>query len=595
MLDSQTDEIKAKLSVEEVLSGYMQMQRAGRNFKAKCPFHNEKTPSFMISPERQSWHCFGCNEGGDIFSFIMKIEGLEFYEALKLLAERAGVQIKNQNPAQDGKKRNIFEIVEMSRKFFEECLKIKNGKIALQYLQDRGLTSDIIEKFQLGYAPDSWDLLSNFLKKKGFSEIDIAATGMTVKKDRGGYYDRFRNRIMFPINNIGGQTIGFSSRVMPGGDESQAKYINTPETLIYNKGRVLYGLDKAKTEIRQKDLCIMVEGNMDVIASFQAGVENVVATSGTALTEEQIRIIKRYTKNIAFSFDMDSAGIKAANRGIEMALAEDVSVSIITVPEGKDPADCVKNNPKLWEEAVRNPKLIMEFYFDSVFAKYDVENIEGKKKIADELLRIIGKMSNSIDRGVYRGMLSDKLGLDEDIIFEYENKIKREKAGFSNNREFDRDKVTSSRENQLQERILGFIILYPQYFQELFFDLEDYISHEKISKIYKLIRNLYLEENKLNDAILAELNRDISLQGKVEEQNGSLTHLWNVVALAVEEKIDEIADIHKEAKTCVINLKKIKLKEKLKELEVKMKDGATQEDIEKFDKLYKELNSIDIE
>ena len=597
MLNSQVDEIKSKLSVEEVISSYLQIQKAGRNFKAKCPFHNEKTPSFIISPERQTWHCFGCNEGGDIFTFIMKIEGLEFYDSLKLLAQRAGVQIKDYNSANDSKKKKIFEIVEISRIFFQECLKIKNGKVASEYLQDRGISESMIENFQLGYAPDSWDLLSNFLKNKGYNEIEIAATGMTVKKDRGGYYDRFRNRIMFPINNIGGQTIGFSSRVMPGSDESQAKYINTPETLIYNKSRVLYGLDKAKSEIRQKDLCIMVEGNMDVIASFQAKVENVVATSGTALTEEQIRIIKRYTKNIAFSFDMDSAGIKAANRGIEMALSEDMNVSVITIPEGKDPADCVKNSPGLWEKAVQNPKLIMEFYFESTFSKYDSSSVDGKRKIAAELLAIIGKISNDIDRGFYRNMLSDKLGLDEKIIFEYENKIKREESGFiSRNSADDVQGIkTITREDKLQERILGFIVLYPQYFQNLFLDLDSFLSNNKINEIYNLIRDLYLKEKKLNDGILAEVKEEISSQENIENQHESLSYVWNVAALAVEEKIDEISDVSKEAKTCVINLKKIKLKKELKELEMKMKNEASQENIEKFDKLYKDLSNLDIE
>ena len=597
MLNSQVDEIKSKLSVEEVISGYLQIQKAGRNFKARCPFHNEKTPSFIISPERQTWHCFGCNEGGDIFTFIMKIEGLEFYDALKLLAQRAGVQIKDYNSTNESKKKKIFEIVEISRKFYQECLKIKNGKVALGYLQDRGISGSMIENFQLGYAPDSWDLLSKFLRNKGYNEIEIAATGMTVKKDRGGYYDRFRNRIMFPINNIGGQTIGFSSRVMPGADESFAKYINTPETLIYNKSRVLYGLDKAKSEIRQKDLCIMVEGNMDVIASFQAKVENVVATSGTALTEEQIRIIKRYTKNIAFSFDMDSAGIKAANRGIEMALSEDMNVSVITIPEGKDPADCVKNSPGLWEKAVQNPKLIMEFYFESTFSKYDSSSVDGKRKIAAELLAIIGKISNDIDRGFYRNMLSDKLGLDEKIIFEYENKIKREESGFiSRNSADDVQGIkTITREDKLQERILGFIVLYPQYFQNLFLDLDSFLSNNKINEIYNLIRDLYLKEKKLNDGILAEVKEEISSREDIENQHESLSYVWNVAALAVEEKIDEISDVSKEAKTCVINLKKIKLKKELKELEMKMKNEASQENIEKFDKLYKDLSNLDIE
>ena len=420
MFDSQTDEIKSKLSVEEVISGYLQLQKAGRNMKANCPFHNEKSPSFMVSPERQMWHCFGCGEGGDIFTFVMKIEGLEFRDALKLLAEKAGVELKSSGykSGDSGRKKRILEIVEISRKFYEECLKIKTGKKAFQYLSERGLSKNTIEKFQLGYAPDSWDLLSKFLKKKGYQENEIFSAGMTVKKDSGGYYDRFRGRIMFPINNVSEQTVGFSSRVMPGEDESQAKYINTPETVLYNKSQILYGLDKAKLAIRKNDLAILVEGNMDVIASFQAEVENVVAASGTALTNEQIRIIKRYTDNVAFSFDLDSAGIKAANRGIEIALAEGMNVQVITVPEGKDPADCVKSNPALWKKTVKNPKPIMEFYFDSVFTKYDATKIEDKKKIAAELLNIISKISNKIEQSHYLQMLAEKLKVDEKVLVE---------------------------------------------------------------------------------------------------------------------------------------------------------------------------------
>ncbi|MDF1498057.1 MAG: DNA primase [Patescibacteria group bacterium] len=600
MLNSQVDEIKSRLSVEEVLSGYLQTQRAGRNLKANCPFHNEKTPSFMISPERQIWHCFGCGEGGDIFTFVMKMEGLEFPEALKLLGEKAGVEIKKSKYENTGKKTKIFEIIDLSRKFYQECLKIKKGKIAHEYLIKRGLTNDIIEKFQIGYAPDSWDILSSFLKKKGYKEEDIFSSGMTVKKDKGGYYDRFRGRIMFPIENISGQTIGFSSRVMPGADENSAKYINNPETIIYNKGRVLYGLDKAKISIRKNDLCVMVEGNMDVIASFQAGVENVVATSGTALTSDQIKIIKRYTDNIAFSFDMDSAGIRAAQRGIEIALSEGMNVGVITIAEGKDPADCVKSNPELWVDSVKNQKPIMDFYFETAFSKYDKDSVEGKKKIAEELLEIIVKMSNDIDRGVYRNMLSNKLGVDEKFIFEYENKIKRKKSGFNNQiaqSDFQKAEVVN-RTDQLQERILGLIILYPHFFGELFLDLENCFSNDRINQIYTLIRNLYLKENKLNDEILSNLKSEISINRDVDSQHKSLSYIWDTATLAIESEIDEIGNVHKEAKICISNLRKIILKEKLIQLESDIKkrgNNASQDDIENHARYIKEINDLDSE
>ena len=599
MLNSQTDEIKSRLSVEEVISGYLQIQKAGRNWKAKCPFHNEKTPSFMVSPERQMWYCFGCNEGGDIFTFVMKMEGLEFRDALKLLADKAGVLLENQNYDNRGGKSKALEILDVSRKFYEECLKIKTGKKAFEYLLKRGLSKNIIEKFQLGYAPDSWDLLSKFLKKKGYKESDIFSSGMTVKKDKGGYYDRFRGRIMFPINNISGQTTGFSSRVMLGTDESQAKYINTPETVIYSKSRVLYGLDKSKAEIRKKDLCIMVEGNMDVIASFQAGVENVVATSGTALTADQIRIIKRYTDNISFSFDMDSAGIKAAGRGIELALQEGINVSIITIPEGKDPADCVKSNPELWTDSAKNPRPVMEFYFDSIFSKYDANEVEGKKKIAEELLNIIQKIKNPINRSYYRKKIETTLGIDEKSIFEYEIAIKQNQSSFrdrtgENNLE---KKETAIKEDQLQRRILGFIILYPHFFLDLFLDLDNFLLDDKIKKIYKMIKNLYTKENKLNDKILVKFKKEILIKEVNESKKDSLLYLWDISALSIESEIDRIDDVRKEVESCIVNLKKIALEKELEKITLKIKNGGdnvSKEDMQMHKKYTNELNNLDI-
>ena len=603
MLHSPVDEIKSKLGIEEVVSSYLQLQRAGRNFKAKCPFHNEKTPSFMVNPERQIWHCFGCDEGGDIFTFVMKIEGLEFRDALKLLAERAGVKLDNVNYRDSGKKSRLFEIAEVSRKFYEECVKIKTGKKAYEYLRDRGLSKDIIERFQLGYAPNSWDLLSKFLKKKGYKEDEIFAAGMTVRKDRGGYYDRFRGRIMFPINNISGQTVGFSSRVMPGEDESHAKYINTPETIIYNKSGILYGLDKAKVPIRENDLCVLVEGNMDVIASFQAEVENAVAVSGTALTSEQLRIIKRYTNNIAFSFDLDSAGVKAANRGIELALREGINVSVIMVPEGKDPADCVKSDPELWKNAVKNPKQVMEFYFESVFAKYSASEIEGKKKIAEELLETISKISNKIEQAHYLQILSEKLDIDEKVLVESLRDMKKDQRDFQNRNEENTEKrKVQDRELRLQENLLGFIINCPRLFEENFSGVENLFFDDKLKKIYCLIKDMYLKDNKLDEKLLNKLKETLSSREElnIDEQN-ELFYLWNKTSLKVETEMEESgSDIYKEASLCLINLKKIKLQNELKKLEKDIKTADKENDLEsqkllmeEFNKRMKELGELE--
>lgn len=585
MPDSQVEEIKSKLNIEDVVSSYMQLQRAGRNLKACCPFHNEKTPSFMVNPERQIWHCFGCGEGGDIFTFVMKIEGLEFKDALKLLAERAGVKLKNVSYKDSGKKGKLMDVIEMSKRFYQECMNIKEGRKAFEYLVNRGLEKETIERFQLGYAPDSWDLLSKFLKNKGFNEKEIFDAGMMVKNERGRLYDRFRGRIMFPVNNIVGQTVGFSSRVMPGRDESQAKYINTPETLVYNKSKILYGLDKTKVMIKAKDLCVMVEGNMDVIASFQAGVENVVATSGTALTIDQLKIIKRYTNNISFSFDMDSAGIKASGRGIELALKEDMNVSVIQVPEGKDPADCAKSNPDLWRKTAEEPKQVMDFYFDSVFAKYDVGKVDHKKKIAQELLNIIAKISNKIEQTHYLQILSEKLDIDEKIFTDLVGNIEKRRMNseMKTKRAENATKqlTEEDREKQLQERLLGFIIVYPSLFGKAFVDIEEFFSDENFGNIYFLIKELYKKESELNSKNILQLKNKISASDEgAQGQLKNLALLWDVAAFKIESAPDELPNIYEEAMKCLMNLKKIKLK---KELEKLKKDIETAERRKDFD------------
>jgi len=613
MSESKIDEIKYKLSVEEVISEYLQLQKAGRNLKANCPFHNEKTPSFIVSPERQIWHCFGCGEGGDIFSFVMKIEGLEFVGALKILAEKAGVTLKNENFRSNSKKDILLEIIDISKKFYQECLKTKKGREAYEYLTRRGLKEDTITEFQLGYAPDSWDLLSKFLKTKKYKDDEIFLAGMTVKRESGVRYDRFRDRIMFPINNISGKTIGFSARIMPNRDENQAKYINTPETALYNKGRILYGIDKSKVHIRKKDLCIMMEGNMDVIASFQVGVKNVAAASGTSLTSEQIRIIKRYTNNIAFSFDADSAGIKAANRGIDMALEGGMNVNIIQIPKGKDPADCVKSNPDLWIKSAENPKQVMKFYFDSAFSEYDPNKVEDKKRIASELLNIIRKISNKIEQSHYLQALSEKLNVDERVLAEILNEIKIKKTtlkGTSSDKEDNKytlKKNSANREKQLQKRLIGFISACPIAFTEISSDcdLEELLSDKKLKKIFCLIKDFYLKKNKLELENQQEIRNLFACHDDLlKNEENKLLPVFDAITLEIENESEKMFDVEqawKETKTCIDSLKKIKLQKDLKNLERDIKTAGKENDYEsqkllmkEFNKCIDELNKIDV-
>ena len=334
-----SEEIKSRLDILDLLSEYVQPTPAGVNFKAICPFHNEKTPSLLISKSKQVWHCFGCGEGGDVFSFIMKYEGVDFVEALRILAQKTGVALKRQDPKLRNESTTLIEICELSAKYFAYVLnKSSLAKEAREYIfEKRGLTAETVDQFKIGFAPDvkgSSKDLNNFLIKNGFTQNDVIKAGMALKSKRGfGYFDRFRNRVMFSLFDIHGRVVGFTSRILPGHDDGMRKYVNTPQTPIYNKSEIVFGLNFAKEAMRKNNLAIVVEGNMDVIALHQIGATNAVASSGTALTDQQIERIARYTTHIAFAFDMDAAGERATERAIDSALARGMNVKIIRIPE----------------------------------------------------------------------------------------------------------------------------------------------------------------------------------------------------------------------------------------------------------------------
>ncbi len=425
-MTSPVEEIKARLDIVDFLGTYAQLKRAGANFKANCPFHNEKTPSFMVSRAKQLWYCFGaCNEGGDIFKFLMKIEGLEFPEALKILADKAGVELPKYDKQFESRKNTLRAILHDAADFYAEALRNQSGAQAHDYLVKRGLTLEVIKSFGLGYAPDSWEGVIRALHPKYTAE-DIFAAGLTIKKERGGgdmqsvasqYYDRFRHRIMFPIRDIHGSTVGFTSRLL---DETrqEGKYVNTPETLVYNKGRLLYGLDLAKDAIRRRDYVVLVEGNMDVIACHQFGMANVVAASGTALTTDQVRLLTRYTPNIKMAFDADPAGEHAAKRGIDLALAAGMHVKIISIPKtcGKDPDECIRRDPKTWEAAVRSANEILEFYIGSARAKHDLNTARGQSQFVNEILVEIAKIPDLVEQDFWIKRLISETGVNEKVL-----------------------------------------------------------------------------------------------------------------------------------------------------------------------------------
>lgn len=415
----QLEEIKRKVDIVELINSYIPLKKAGRNFKALCPFHSEKTPSFMVSPERQIWHCFGgCGDGGDIFKFLMKIENLDFGEAVKELAKRAGVKLTQYQPSEGEKnKQLLYEINHLATEFYHFLLTSHpSGKRALDYILGRGIKKESLKLFKIGFAPDSWRSLQAFLVgKKGYRNEDLERAGLVIKAQRGDFYDRFRNRLMFPLKDHHDNVRGFAGRLLES-EAKEAKYVNTPETLVYHKSDLLYGLTEAKEEIKKQDQVVLVEGELDMISSFQAGVKNVLAIKGTALTESQVKLISRFTQKIVLALDQDLAGDQAARRGIEMAENQGMMIRVLEAKQGKDPDEIAQEDPKLWQELVKKAVPVYDYLLDSAFVRFDGQSIEGKRKISEEIIPIWAKINNEIIRDHYIRLLSERLKIGEEAI-----------------------------------------------------------------------------------------------------------------------------------------------------------------------------------
>jgi DNA primase len=412
----QITEIKQKLDIIDVIGGYVSLQKSGRNYKGLCPFHGEKTPSFMVSQELQMFKCFGCSEGGDIFKFIQKIEGVEFPDALQILADRAGVELVKTYNEENKKKQLYYEINRVTALFYRYLLlKHPLGKKALEYLKvKRRLSDETIDTFMLGYAPDTWDALYRALSKKGFNPSDMLETGVIVKRSNGsGYIDKFRGRVIFPLREVGGKIVAFSGRTIIN---AEPKYLNTSETTIFHKTSTIYGLDRAKVAIKQEGV-IFVEGQVDVISAHQFGFKNVVASGGTSLTTNQLKIISRYTKDVIFCFDSDNAGTSAISRAIELAEKDNFNVRVIPIPgKYKDLDELLHEDLSLAKEVIANPIPVYDFYLAKSFKKFDKKSALGKKQIIEELTPVFNKVSNKVILDHYTKQTAEALDLNEDVV-----------------------------------------------------------------------------------------------------------------------------------------------------------------------------------
>ncbi|MFZ2414437.1 MAG: DNA primase [Minisyncoccia bacterium] len=435
-MDSQLEEIKGRLDITQVVGEYVKLTKAGSNYKGLCPFHNEKTPSFIVSPNRQIFHCFGCGAGGDIFGFLMKIEHLEFPEALKILAGKAGIELKPRNAKLESEQNALLEINDKAVKFFKDNL--SKDKEVLNYLLERGLSLNTIEQFEIGFALDDWQSLAKYLAGEGYKAGNILGTGLALlagEEGNGKIYDRFRGRIMFPLKDAFGRTVGFTGRIFDKrilktvkDPKAVGKYVNTPQTLVYDKSKVLYGLDVTKNNLRKKDQIVIVEGQMDMLMGWQSGLDNIVASSGTALTAYQLAILKKYSENLILGFDMDEAGQNADERSIALALQKGFKVNILELPEGKDMADYSREHK---DEVVSLPGSaipVMEFYFNLSKNKGDINNLEGKKSVVSYLLPKIKYLPNLIDRSHWLSQLAGYTGIDFAVLEDELLKVKAEET-----------------------------------------------------------------------------------------------------------------------------------------------------------------------
>lgn len=517
---SPVDQIKEKLDIVEVVRSYIPLIPAGKNFKAVCPFHKEKTPSFIVSPERQTWHCFGaCSEGGDIFTFVMKHDHLEFYEALRVLAERAGIELKSLSPSQQKQFGVLYDINEAAKGFFIRAL--RENDEAKAYLASRGLRPETLDQFEVGFASEESEALILHLLKSKYAASDIERAGLSVRGIRGGYADRFRGRIMFPLFNHFGKTVGFSGRILPRLDDGKSgKYVNSPETQIFSKSRLLYGYHLSKRVVKEKEEVVVVEGQMDLLMLHQDGVKNVVATSGTALTHDHIASLKRAAKSIVFFLDNDEAGGKAVERGIALASANDFSAKVVALDEYKDPAEAVQKKPGIVAEAVSRAIPAMEFYFKTHLKDFgggvatSREFPALKEKIRLVLVKI-RDMQSGIERSYWLRELSKRVGISETVLAVEMDQLRATPQDklVSEAEMAPAAKRTLTRREMIAERMLSLVSLRDDFAPRIAGETEEELPPDYCA-VFRSIRT----GERVNDTRLKEIADFIALRSSLDAE-----------------------------------------------------------------------------
>jgi len=581
------EEIRNRCDVVDIISEYVHLKPAGKGFKGLCPFHEEKTPSFMVSPEKQLFHCFGCGEGGNVFNFLMKYEKLSFFEAVKMLAQKSGVPLPVDEEKENilhKKKERLYKLNNLVENYYRECLfRTNQGKKVINYFKKRGINDTSVEKYKLGYAPSGWDALSNFLKKKGYSYEELIKAGLIKKsKIEGKYIDYFRDRIIFPIFNLSGRAIGFGGRVL---DDSLPKYINSPETSVYNKGSNLYSLNFAKEDIRKKNYIIIVEGYTDVLITQQYGFNNIAASLGTALTAKQIDLIKRFTNAVLIAYDADSAGNMATLRSLDLLVKAGLEIKVIDLPQGYDPADfLIKKGSETFQKLINRSLSLIDYKLKLLYSKYSIKIIEGKVKVVKEILPTLNVIGSEVELRAQIKKISEELKLSEEAIL---IELKRYKRG-SRDSSHNFIKLNSESGNIKAEKILiGCMLENEEIVRGIFAKLkvEDFtvLLHRQIvtaieknlkygkivdsqkvidylndDKAAKLISNILMEETITFDEKIIYGYVDTINNFKLAQERKNLEKRTKILDEKIEksEKIEE--DDLKELREIVRQLKKLK-------------------------------------
>ncbi len=576
----QIEEVKAKTDIVSLIGEYIEVKKAGRNYKAVCPFHSEKTPSFMISPELQIYKCFGCQAGGDVFSFLKEYEGMEFGEALKFLADRAGVKLQRMVRSDTSEKEKIVEINNLTSRFYQYLLLNSSaGKTALDYLlKERGLKLATIEEFGLGFSPDSPLALKKFLiDKKKFDSKDIEKAGIGYPK--GGYFiDRLRGRVIFPLSDHRGNTVGFAGRVLPGSNEKEtAKYINTPETPVYHKGNLLYALNLTRGDIKKKGVAIVVEGELDAISSWQSGVKNVVAIKGSALTEDQVRLLSRFCKKAILCLDSDIAGDAAARKGVITAQDQGLEVKVARLKDFKDPDEAARKNPQGYKESLINSIEIWDFLIDSVFERFDSKTGEGKAKISKEVVPVLSLINDKILQNHYLNLIAKRLDVsNEAVIEEMQRQTKKEEGGDNTKSIFSEKK---ERRELLEERLLSLGFRYnPELLlKKSVFDLV------KTSLCQKILQKHIGDSQKKSKFNLSVFGKKLPKE---------LFEGFARIVLSQETEIDNQNEVDIETNAVLYELKILTFKEKLISLSDEIRKIEAEGEKEKFLKVKEEFRNL---